>query len=91
MSSCRATNAKVDALLAGSISLSPGTFTERDFVVHAALKRCGHTGLVERGERQVELVADEIEDAELHVQPCGFGLDGRPCYACELSAQKEHR
>lgn len=84
-------NPKVDALLAGSISLSPGTFTERDFVdlALAALDQAGVSASLQR--RVNELVADEIEDAELHVQPCGFGLDGRPCYACELSAQKEHR
>ncbi|MGE0206113.1 MAG: hypothetical protein AB7E70_19615 [Hyphomicrobiaceae bacterium] len=80
-------NPKVDALLAGSISLSPGTFTERDFLdlALAALDQAGVSVSLQR--RVNELVADEIEDAKLHVQPCGFGLDGAPCYGCELSAK----
>lgn len=80
-------NPKVDALLAGAISLSPGTFTERDFVdlALAALDQAGVSVSLQR--RVNELVADEIEDAQLHVQSCGFGLDGKPCYGCELSAK----
>ncbi len=80
-------NPKVDALLAGSISLSPGTFTERDFIdlALAALDQAGVSVSLQR--RINEIVADEKEDGELHVQPCGFGIDGAACYACELSAR----
>ncbi len=80
-------NPKVDALLTGTISLSPGTFTERDFLdlALAALDQAGVSASLQR--RINELCADEIEDGELHVQPCGFGVDGAACYACELSAK----
>jgi hypothetical protein len=80
-------NAKVDALLAGQISISGGTFTERDFVALAlaALDQAGVSASLQR--RVNELVADEIEGAELHVQPCGFGIDGAACYGCELNAK----
>jgi hypothetical protein len=80
-------NVKVDALLAGHISISGGTFTERDFVALAlaALDQAGASASLQR--RVNELVADEVEDAQLHVQPCGFGIDGAPCYGCELSAR----
>lgn len=80
-------NAKVDALLAGHISISGGTFTERDFV-QLALAALDQAGVSVKLQRHInELVADEMEDAQLHVQPCGFGIDGAACYACELNAK----
>lgn len=84
-------NPKVDALITGTISLSPGTFTERDFVelALAALDQAGVSVSLQR--RVNELVADEMEDAQLHVQPCGFGVDGAACYACELNAKAVRR
>lgn len=52
-------NPKIDALIAGHISLAPGTFTQRDFVdlALAALDQAGVSVSLQR--RVNELVVDE--------------------------------
>ena len=54
-------NPKVDALIAGHISLAPGTFTARDFI-DLAIAALDQAGISVRTQRRVnELVQDERE------------------------------
>ena len=54
-------NPKVDALIAGHISLAPGTFTQRDFI-DLAIAALDQGGVSVRTQRRVnELVQDDRE------------------------------